>query len=196
MKQLLKKCLVMVVMFTAIESYSNLFTVQTNDQTKNVTAVSIDSVNEGSLFIIKDSDGVILYNDQIKETGTYSKKFDLTNLPDGNYYFELEKQNEIRIIPIYVKANIVEILKTKEYSIIKPTITSRNDLVYVSTDSLDYQTVKMEIFYEGHDLAYSERIKDVQSLKRVYDFSNSKRGNYVIVYSSQGRIFKNSIHIK
>ncbi len=79
----------MVVMFTTIESYSNSFTLETNDQTINVTAVSIDSVDEGSLFFIKDGEGVILYNEKIKETGTYSKRFDLSNLPDALCIFWL-----------------------------------------------------------------------------------------------------------
>lgn len=196
MKQLLKKCLLVVVMFTTIESYSNGFNFRTNEKTKNVTTVSIDSVNEGSLFIIKDSYGVILYREKINETGTYSKRFDLTNLPDADYFFELDKLNEVRIIPIKVKANIAEILEDEEYSITKPAITSKDDQVYISKDLLDNQTVKIDILYEGYDLAYSEKIKDVESLKRVYDFSNSKKGNYILVYSSQGMTFTNSINIK
>lgn len=196
MKQLLKKCLVMVVMFTTIESYSNSFTLKTNDQTKNVTTVSIDSVHEDSQFLIKDSNGLILYSEQIEEAGTYSKKFDLTNLPDAKYYFELDKQDEVRIVPFSVIANNAEILQAEEYSIIKPEVTSRNDYVYITKDSLNIQSMRIDVLYEGYDLAYTEKIKNVQSLNRVYDFSNSEKGNYLIVFSTQDRTFTNSINIE
>lgn len=185
----------MVVLFTTIESYSNSFTLLTNDKTKNVTAFSIDSVDEGSQFIIKDSDGVILYKEQIEKTGTYSKRFDLTGLPDADYYFELKQSNEIKIIPFTVKANIAEFVKAEEYRIIKPDVVVENDKVYISKISVDKQQWEIDVYYEGYDLAYSEKIKDIHNLNRVYDFSNSERGNYVIVFSSHGRKFTNSIDI-
>ena len=65
MKRLLKNFLVTVVMFTTIESYSHIYTILANDQTKNITAISIDSVNEGSIFFIKDSFGIVLYKEEI-----------------------------------------------------------------------------------------------------------------------------------
>lgn len=196
MKQLLKKCLVMVVMFTTIESYSNSFSLQTNDQVKNVTAVSIDSVNEGSLFIIKDTDGIILYNEQINKSGTYSKRFDLSNLPDADYYFEIDKQDEIMVIPFIVKNNVAEFIKDEEFKVVKPEVIVKDDRVYISKTSDKEQTWKIEVYYdEGYDLAHSEKMKDTKSLNRIYDFSNSKKGNYTIVFSSLGRTFSNSIHI-
>ena len=195
MKQLLKKCLVMVVMFTTIESYSHSFILQTNEQGKNVTAVSIDSVDEGSLFLIKDSYGVILYKEQIDETGTYSKKFDLTSLPDADYYFELDKQDEIKIIPFVVKKNVAEFVKNAEYNIVKPKVFTISDRVYISQISMNKQTWEIDVYYEGSDLAHSEKLKSIQDLNRIYDFSTSQKGNYTIVLSSEGRTFKNNVKI-
>ena len=183
----------MVVMFTAIESYSNVFTFQSNDQTENVTAVSIDSVNEGSLFSIKDSNDVILYSEHIKETGTYSKWFDLTNLPDADYFFELDKQDEIRVIPFIVKENVVEFVKDAEYEIVKPELTVKNDRVYISKISFEKQTWEIDVYYENSDLAFSETLKNTQIINRVYDFGNSRKGNYTIVFRSEGRTFSNDI---
>ncbi len=195
MKQLLNKCLVMVVMFTTIESYSHSFTLQTNEQGKKVTAVSIDSVDEGSLFLIKDSYGVILYKEQIEETGTYSKNFDLTSLPDADYYFELDKQDEIKIIPFVVKKNVAEFVKNAEYNIVKPKVLTISDRVYISQISIDKQTWEIDVYYEGSDLAHTEKLKNVQELNRIYDFSTSQKGNYTIVLTSEGRTFKNNVKI-
>jgi len=193
MKQLLKKSLVMVVLFTTIESYSNAIKFQTKDQTENVTAISIDSVNKGSLFSIMDSNGIILYSEHIKETGTYSKCFDLSNLPDADYYFELDKQNEIRVIPFIVEENVAEFVKDAEYEIVKPELTVKNDQVYISKISFEKQTWEIDVYYENRDLAFSEKLKNTQILNRVYDFGSSKKGNYTIVFKSEGRTFINDI---
>jgi len=193
MKQLLRKSLVMVVMFTTINSYSNGFNYQSKEQTANVTSVSIDSVNAGSQLLIKDDYGVILYKEQIEKTGTYTKKFDLTSLLDANYYFELEKQNEIVVIPFIVKENIAEFKKEDEYKIVKPDVVVRDKHVYISKPLADTQSWRIEVYYEGYDLAYSEKIKDTQYFDRVYDFTGSEKGNYTIVFSSEGRVFKNNV---
>ena len=182
-------------MFTTIESYSNEFTILANEETIDVTTVSFENVKEGSLLIIKDIDGITLYSEQIEKTGTYTKRFDLTNLPDAKYYFELDTQEEIAIFPFYIEANIAEFVKEEAYTIVKPEVVAKDDFVYISNNSLEYQSLKIDVFYEGYDLAYSEKIKDVASLNRIYDFSNSKKGNYDIVFSFQGRSFSNSINI-
>ncbi len=195
MKQLLRKCLLLVVLLTTIETYSNPMTILANGEIIDGTKVTFENVQKGSLLQIKDGDGVILYKEVIEKTGTYSKGFDFTNLPMEKYFLELETQKEITIIPLYIKANAVEIMKDEEFIIIKPDVIARDELVYISNDSLNNQEVKIDVFYEGFDLAYSEKIKNVPSLKRTYDFSTSKKGNYIIVFNTQGRSFTNNVTI-
>jgi hypothetical protein len=192
MKKLLKKWLVMVVLPTTILSYSNANVLHSNDQTKKGTVVSIDSVKEGSLFIIKDSNGQILYNERIEQTGTFSKGFDLSKLPEATYCFEVEGQNEITIIPFIVKSDTIEF--NKEYKLVKPNVAVSEERVFISKTSADEQTWEIEVYYDdGYDLAHREKLKDTKSIKRIYDFSTSKKGNYTIVFTSEGREFKNNI---
>ncbi len=42
---------------------------------------------------IKSSTGDVLYNEYARETENYSKIFDLSNLPDGEYAFVVETDN-------------------------------------------------------------------------------------------------------
>lgn len=195
MKKLIKRSLVIAVMFATIVAYSNEYNCSKCKETNSVTNIKIENVNEGSLFTIKDNKGQLLYSELIEKTGTYSKRFDLTNLPDAQYYFELDKQDEIKIIPFKVKSNIAEFMQDEEYNIVKPDITFRNGCVYISKISADEQSWEIEVYYEDYDLAYRERLKDNRKLTRVYDFSSSKKGSYTIVVRSEGRTFKNSVNI-
>lgn len=197
MKQLFNKSLVIVAILATMEGYSKELNIPPKEKLGNVTNIKIDNVAEGSLLSIKDSAGLILYTESIEITGIYFKKFDLTNLPDADYYFELDNQEEIKIIPFSVEAKVAEFKNEAEFKIVKPLVTVENDRVYISKLSLDTQLWEIDVYYnEDNDLAYSEKLKNTQNLNRVYDFSSSKKGNYTIVLSSDNRVFTNNITIR
>ncbi|MGB5364539.1 MAG: hypothetical protein WBN17_14675, partial [Aureibaculum sp.] len=85
MKGLVKTNLVIVVMFTTMLSFANEFTTLTKEKTKKITNVTFENVKKGSMLLIKDHYGLILFKELIENSGEYSKGFDITALPDGNY---------------------------------------------------------------------------------------------------------------
>ena len=195
MKRLRKLILAMVVVFTTTTSYSTQYIVVTNPDSSRITHVVFEDVSKGSLFIIADMYGNLIYNETINKTGSYSRNLDLTNLPDSQYYFEIDDEDEIEIIPFTINENIVVIKKEEKSTIHKPEITVKDNKVYVSKKLNGKQSMDIEIYYEDYDLAYSEKFKDVFSLSRVYDFSTSKKGKYIIHITSEGKTFKNTINI-
>ena len=195
MKKLIKTSLVIVVMFATMVSYANEIPLLIKERTKNVTNVTFENVKQGSLLIIKDSNELILYKEFVKKPGTYSKGFDLTALPDGEYYFELDKQVVIIVRPFKVKAKSVEFIKDEQYKIFKPVVYVRGDYAYISRMSLVKEPIQINVYDEEDSLIYSEKIEEAKSLKRIYNFSKSEEGNYTIVFKSEGRTFKNSIKI-
>jgi hypothetical protein len=196
MKNILKTNIVIAAMLTSTLAYSNDYITMRPDSKSPITEISFDNVNEASSLIIKDSNNYILYSYQINKSGKWSKAFDFTGLPDGDYIIELEKQAEIVITPLEVRSNVAKVLKKEEYKIAKPQITLKDDYVYVSKMSMDRVSTKIEIFFEGYDLAYSEILKDSNSLNRVYDFSDCLEGNYLFLIKSEGRTFSDNIYIE
>ena len=53
------------------------------------TSLTIKNVKEGNLLSIVDDNGIILYKETIEKSGVYTKGFDLTALPDGNYFWAI-----------------------------------------------------------------------------------------------------------
>jgi len=195
MKRLVKTSLVIVVMFATMVSYANEFPLLTKERTKIVKNITFDNVKQGSLLLIKDSNEMILYKELIKKPGTYSKGFDLTALPDGDYYFELDKQVEIKVMPFQVKASIVEFKKDEEYKIFKPVVYVKGNYVYISRMSTVLKPIEIKVYNENDNLVFSEKIKEGKSLRRLYNFSKINEGNYTIIFKSEGRTFKNSLKI-
>jgi len=195
MKKVIKKGLVLVVMFATMVSNANEFTYLTKERDSKVTNFTINNLVEGSMLLIKDSNGLILYKELIEQSGDYSKGFDLTSLPDGEYYFEVDKDVDVRIIPFEVIANKVEFKKDEEYKIFKPVVYVKGKNVYVTRMSLIKNPIEIKVYDEDDNMVFSEKIEEATSLGKIYDFSKVKKRNFTVVFKSEGRFFKNSIKI-
>lgn len=190
-----KKGILMVTLFATLLSFAKDASFYTIKKDANRTALTLINVKEGNLLSIKDNNGVILYKESIQTTGTYTKGFDLTSLPNGAYLFELEKDLEISIIPFTVKSNIVKFNKEKEKSFFKPFTRVKGDLLIISQLTLNEDPLEIKIFFSDNrhsytsELMYSEMITNSQKIEKVFRLSGLNKGSYKVVCSSQGRAF-------
>jgi len=195
MKKLFKLSIVLLVMLISTNGYSVEDSILPTEGSKNVTNLTLENVSKGSLIQIKDSDNLILYSEIVKKSGKYSKDFNLTNLPDAEYSIEIDQQKNIKIIPFSVKSSIALIAKNDARTFSKPEVVVKGNYLYVSKKMHEKQTLEIDVYFEGYDLAYNKKYKNVDSVSKVFDFSTSKKGRYVIVFKSEGKIFKNTISI-
>ena len=99
MKKEVKTGILLVTMLaTMLSNASKPEMAEKNFKIENTT-LSINNVKQGQQLIIKDSNGIVLYKEMIDRSGVYKKGFDLTSLPNGEYYFELDKDTEVQVIP-------------------------------------------------------------------------------------------------
>lgn len=196
MKNLVKKSLVVLGLFISLLSFANAEHEVIKEKDSKVTNMSFKSVEQGSKLTIKDAKGLVLYKESINRTGKYSKGFDLTELPNGDYYFELESELKIVLIPFNVTLSDVNFKKEEENTIFKPVLKVKDEMVYLARPSFDETPIAVKIFFsENYDLILSEKFEKESEVKRVYDFRNSKRGNYVFVFESNGRKYSRTIKI-
>ncbi|PQV49442.1 hypothetical protein CLV33_10372 [Jejuia pallidilutea] len=191
----LKKVFLMVAIMSTVMGYANekSFTITENDAKK--TVLTLADVKVGNLFKIKDENGMVLYKETIQRKGTYSKGFDLTSLPDGSYFFELEKDMEISTIPFEVKANEVSFNKELAKTFFKPSTHTRGNMVFINQLSLNEMPLEIEVYYDGgvftesYQLIHNETIANTKNIERVYELGDFEEGKYKIVFKSEGREF-------
>lgn len=184
-------------MIVSMASYAN--TDYSLSAKKGSTVLSLTNVKKGHELLIKDTNLLVLYRETIQKSGNYSKGFDLTALPDGNYFFELVKDVKIVIIPFVVASNQVTFDKENETIIYKPTVRTIDHKLYVSRLSFEAQPMTVEIYFEeaftdNTSLIFSEDIEKTKIASRIYELSKKKKGDYTIVFKTQGRRFTE--HIK
>ena len=192
MKRVIKKSLVLIIMLVTMISYAD----KNITNTEKVTNLKIENVKKGSVLTIKDTKGLILYTETIETSGDYNKRFDLTFLPDGDYFFELDKDVEIKIIPFQVKALNVIIKKEDKKTVFKPIVYYRNKKVYISRMSLTNEPLDVKIYFENGQLIKSEIVKKKGDfLGKVYDFSKAEKGNYFVNIRVEGKLFESRVKL-
>ncbi|APY11087.1 hypothetical protein BWZ22_07450 [Seonamhaeicola sp. S2-3] len=189
-----KKVILTVAMMATVMGYANEIIINKIGKDLKRTALTIVDVKEGNLLSIKDNYGTTIYKEVINQAGVYTKGFDLTDLPDGNYFFELEKDMEVKTIPFTVKSNEVTFNKEKETTIFKPFVREENGLVYITKLAVNLEPLKIKIYGLNNgstDMLHSETIKGVQNIERIFKI---EKGKYKIVFHTNNREFTKFIN--
>ena len=196
MKKLTRKGLIIIAVLVSSLGYANDRREPLKEKEPKVTNLNLAKVKQGSMLFIKDQQGLILYKEAIANSGSYSKGFDLTSLPNGDYFFELDTEMEIVVIPFEVKASEVEFRKEEKATIFKPVVRVKDNMVYMSRTSFDAAPMDCRIYYaDNSDLVIAEKFEDEKVIQRVYDFSKAKKGDYLFVFRSNGRKYIKSVKI-
>jgi len=167
-----------------------------DEKSDKSTVVSFNDVSSGDKLYIKDTDDRTLYSERIKKDGSYNKMFDLSNLPENQYYFEVDRTDEITLLPFDVERDNIILKKDLKTDIAKPQLVTQWDQVLLSRNVDGDQSLKIDIYYRGRDLVYSEELDKVGDLKRRYDFSSSMKGEYLFHIKYDDRIFTEYVNVR
>ena len=102
MKNLIKRSLVMVVLFTTLLGNANEISSLRNLDDKKTTMLTLLNVKKGNKLLLKDAFGKILYRESIKNSGEFIKGYDLTSLPNGKYHFILKGELQNKFVPFKI----------------------------------------------------------------------------------------------
>lgn len=187
MKKTIAVLLVMGAMFSGYKVYANGNNNSPSVNPAKNMQVSFDNVNADSKLYIKDSEGHILYSENILSEGKYNRGFDVSAFPSSDYYFEVDKEAFISIYPFTVVDDFVEFHEERVSSIVKPVLILENSRVKLMRNLDEDQSINVEIYYEGRNLVYSETIKNDGMIGKVFDFSGSASGEYLFSINYENR---------
>jgi hypothetical protein len=193
MKTTIKKYLVVVMMLGTLINYANEKKNSINTIDGKKVKVEFKTVKKGHMLSIKDENGVVMYSQEIKRSGTYSQIFDLSKLQKGNYTTELEKDFEIIIK--YFSVLDGQISFKDEKIIFKPVIRIKDNLILISKMNFEKEPLKIVLYYND-EIILSEKVKDADAIvNRVYRVSKKIKGDYKVVINSNNRTYKKDFNI-
>ena len=151
MRTTIKKTMVLVLIFVTFISSA----IENSKSNKLVSVkrvkVEFRNVKKGQTFIIRNENKNIVHKQKIVKLGTFSKVFDLTNLKDGIYTSEVEKDFEISIKKFSVSNGYVTFIKEESKKIFKPLIRLKGDLLLISKVSFK-EPLNIVLYYEENTI--------------------------------------------
>lgn len=130
-----------------------------------------------------------LFKEEIKQVKKLAKRFDLSSLPDGTYFFKVEDEQSIYQQTIEIKNDQLIVNKSRESRVFKPILQDKGNKVYINALLIDETDVEVKIYDKNHDLVLEETLKNQTSLERIYKFSDNTPGNYTFLIKYQGHSF-------
>jgi hypothetical protein len=188
MKTKLKQIILAALIFTTLIGYANEKDNSKNLKAKKTVKVEFSNVKKGQTLTIKHNEGLVLYNNEIKNSGNYSKTFDFSALEDGIYSAELDKDFEIIIKQFYVKNGLVTFLNSNNEKVFKPIVRTEGNLLFLSKLAFNKEPLKVTIYFKN-EMILSETLKGQELIKRVYKLSENQSGNYKVVLSTDDRTY-------
>ncbi|UWD31172.1 hypothetical protein OEG92_01280 [Polaribacter sejongensis] len=190
----IKKIILVALMFGTLITNANEKDNTNYKEAKKTVKVEFNNVKKGQTLTIKNSNGLTVYNNEIKNSGDYSRTFDFSALENGIYSAELNKDFEIVIKQFYVENGLVTFLNNKDEKIFKPIIRTEGDLLLVSKINFNNEPLKVTLYYND-EVVLSETISGDKLLKRVYKLSEKEVGAYKVVVSSDERTYSKEFNI-
>ncbi|QVY64827.1 hypothetical protein [Polaribacter sp. Q13] len=184
----IKKIILVALMFGTLITNANDKDNTNSKEAKRTVKVEFNNVKKGQTLTIKNANGLTVYNNDIQNSGDYSRTFDFSALENGIYSAELNKDFEIIIKQFYVENGLVTFLNNKNEKIFKPVIRTENNLLYVSKIAFNKEPLKVVIYF-NNEVVLSNTIQGENILKRIYKLSEKKSGNYKVVINSDDRTY-------
>jgi hypothetical protein len=171
-------------MFVAAATFATEKNPATTDNTDDVAVVNnapskykvvyLDETKETIQVILRNANGEVLHKDRIQNDGGFAQPYDLSDLPDGDYKFEIKKEDGTTIEK-EIK-NSTKAQKSFYTSLLEVQDDTYRLAVVNKTASSSPFTVN--IYDASGNLIYTDKVKSAEGFRRNYDLSQFNSSSY------------------
>ena len=151
-------------------------------------------MNTNNLVLIKDQNGYLIYQYNVEQSGNFSKSYDLSTLPDGHYYFEIDKDTEVVIRRFTVTGGEVAFEADAAESHFKPTLYAKDKQIFISRLAPNKDGMLVRVYDKYNNLLHAEWLKDELYNNRIYDLSEINSDQYKVVFKAGDRKYEEMVN--
>ncbi|NBC08725.1 MAG: hypothetical protein GVY26_16160 [Bacteroidetes bacterium] len=159
-------------------------------------SLSINNLKEAAHIRLQDEEGVILLEERVQKKGSYSKVYNLSNLPEATYYMSVRTRTKKTVQPIKLTEQGVDVDVSKRKHFFGPVIRSTNDHVDLSLYNGKIADVKVSILDAGRDVVYEEALENVLVVQKRYSTKKLKWGNYIMLVETANDIYQHEFEVR
>lgn len=182
--------LAVAIILTASTTYANI-NPTINLQEAKVLVVDLNDWAKADLKIsIKDENNEVLLDDQLNAGQLTSRKYNLKNLPIGNYTLIIAGSQKVAVHSIDVSNNSVVINNQDVEVYFRPTLTVKEGAVELNHLALG-KKVQVSIS-DQRGVFFVKEYKDMGSVNKRFDTSTLPKGSYVVSVSTKNQYVSKS----
>ena len=194
MKTLLNLTLTLAFMFTAAVGFANEPTLEVVKEGNSKRLVfRLDTQSQKTIIKLMDNENNVIYSEVTSERA-YAKKFDLTELKKGAYFFKMENEQREIVYGISLESSDIKILERKENA--KPIFRRKGDIVLVNLLNLELRTVTISIYDSENRKLFEESMSSEQLIQKALNFERAFPDAYTIIVEDGNAVYYEKIGIK
>jgi hypothetical protein len=194
MKKVVRSIATVALMFFVATSMAKEPTLSVTPNTEKSLIFKMDAPSEQTVISILDVEGVIIYSEKVGSTAAYSKKFNLRNLPDGDYVLKVEDLLKETIFEFDIDNSNVLIEERKENT--KPIFKENGQKVFLNLLNPGKGDVKITIYDSENRIVFDETVVDTLLIEKTLNFEKAYEDTYVVVVKNGENIFYEDIVVK
>ena len=164
--------------FYTLEGTNIRFSAQ--EHSKAITITLNNVVANDITITLEDAVGNSLVNEKVSATPNFAKRYNLTNLENGNYRFIIKKKLSKTIQPFELTAKTVVMSDLKRKEKFLPNIAQRDNKLDVNVLLGNYSNIHVRIYDLDGRNVFEETNYVVFMLHKRYDLSKMPKGVYTV----------------
>lgn len=130
---------------------------------------------------LKDQDGLVLLSDRIRNEASFTRKYNLINLPDGAYTVWVEDGTKTVAQGLTLEGQELVVQEDRQLVLFAPAIKVNQEKLDFTLLCLDPAAVTIEISDEYGRENYVSTSQEQGSVQRRFDITKLDPGKYVIL---------------
>lgn len=153
-------------------------------------ALYMDNACSGFVQVkLTDKDGIVLLNDHVKSIPAFARKYNLVNLPGGDYVLSVESGTSTVLQTITVFTDGLMIPTEKKAVIFAPAIRVGHEKLDLTLLCLNESAVTIEIIDDEGRSNYAATTQEKGSVERRFNVTNLTPGRYTVITTVKGKNF-------
>lgn len=154
--------------------------------------LSLENFDGNFTVYLKDFDGIVLYQCNFVQN-KFSKLYDVSGLPKGDYYFEIEGSAKMRKIPFKINFDKTLVINESNTVYYKPVVRVNNNKLYITKPGVNSENILVKVFDSEAKILIEKELQSCENLDCAIDISNLKSGEYKIYLSINSKTFVHKI---
>ena len=197
MKSLSKKLMMALAMLLSTSSFAASGEGVVMEVTgSNTFKLILSDLREGLTVQLKDQYGYTLHQETIQSVATYGKQFNLSELPNGQYFVELNYTTKVEVYPLTISNGQVNVKTNEVKEVFKPVLNVNGDFISVTHLAPRKSALKVMIYDQDQKLLLTDTVSGAISLGKIYDVSQLKPGQYQVYLASEGRNYQHDLRLQ